>query len=104
MYYKNGVIITPNVLAEGDKATVTYKGLLYNSGAERVYMHVGYGDKWNKGTDIQMTKTEDSFEATLPITSNDKLNLAFMDGIGNWDNNSGSNYDFEVQERHIRNM
>lgn len=101
MYFKNGVFITPNVVAEGDKARITYKGLLYNSGAESVYVRLGYGSKWDNTNNIKMQKTGDGFEAILPITSHDNLNMAFSDNVGNWDNNSGNNYTFEVQERNL---
>lgn len=99
IYYENGVVITPNVLAEGDRAKVTYKGLLFNSGADSISMHIGYGNDWTKSTDIQMSKSKDGFEATLPIASHDMLKVAFKDSAGNWDNNSGRNYSFEVQTR-----
>ena len=99
MYYENGVIITPNVVAEGDTATVTYKGILKNSGADTVYMHVGYGDSWRNTTAVQMYRTNEGFEARLPVTDYDKLNLVFKDSANNWDNNSGRNYRFEVQSR-----
>ena len=96
-YIPNGVIMTPNVVAEGDKATIKYKGLLYNSGADAVYMHMGHGMTWDKKTDVKMAKTLDGFEAEVPITSREKLNLAFKDSASNWDNNSGSNYSFQVE-------
>lgn len=96
-YIANGVIITPNVIAHGDNAKVLYKGLLYNSGADQVFMHVGYGDEWNQIKDVKMERTVEGFEAMIPIESHDKLNMAFKDSAGNWDNNSGRNYSFEVQ-------
>jgi len=97
MYHKNGVIVTPNVIADGDNVTVTYKGLLYNSGANHVYMHVGYGDNWDNVSDIKMEKTSNGFVAKIPVKGHEQLNMAFKDCAGNWDNNSGRNYRFEVQ-------
>lgn len=99
MYYKNGVVITPNVLVKGDKASVVYKGILKDSGADTVYMHVGYGDNWDNQEDIEMKRTDEGFESTLPIISDQQLKLAFKDCANNWDNNSRRNYTFEVQSR-----
>ncbi len=96
MYHQNGLILTPNVLAKGDVASVTYKGLLKNSGADTVYMHVGYGDKWKELKDVKMKLTTDGFETTLPITSDLPLKIAFHDSANNWDNNSSKNYSFEI--------
>lgn len=99
MYNKNGVYITPNVVVKGDDASVTYKGILSDSGAHSVYMHVGYGDNWESTTDIKMNKTVEGFEANLPISDDKPLKLAFKDCASNWDNNGGRNYTFEVQSR-----
>lgn len=99
MYYKNGLIVTPNVLAEGDEATVIYKGILKESGADEIIMHVGYGEKWNDTQDIKMKKTKEGFETNLSITNDLPLKVAFRDGANNWDNNSSRDYTFEVQSR-----
>jgi len=99
MYYKNGLIVTPNVLAEGDKATVIYKGILKESGADEIYMHVGFGEHWHNTQDIKMKKTSEGFETVLPITYDLPLKVAFRDNANNWDNNSSRDYTFEVQSR-----
>ena len=39
-----------------------------------------------------MSKVNDNFVATLPFSKSTELNLAFKDGLNNWDNNNGSNY------------
>lgn len=96
-YIQNGVFIRPNVIAQGDTATVTYKGLLFNSGADTVYMHCGYGVNWENVEDVQMTKTVEGFQASLPINQYKPLNMVFKDSANNWDNNSGKNYTFDVQ-------
>lgn len=99
-YVENGVIITPNVVASGDNMSVIYKGILYKSGASHVYMHMGYGDKWESLNDVRMIPTEEGFEARIPIRDEyHKINMAFKDCANNWDNNSGRNYTFEVQTR-----
>lgn len=99
MYHENGLVVVPNVLVKGDKASVIYKGILKESGADSIFMHVGYGDKWEGKMDIKMRKTEDGFETTLPIMTDSPLKLCFRDSADNWDNNSSRNYTFEVQSR-----
>lgn len=95
-YVDKGVILKPNVIGKGDKATVVYKGLLANSGANNVYMHVGYGDNWENCQDICMTRSKEGFTAEIPITCRENLNVAFKDCANNWDNNNCQNYTFEV--------
>lgn len=99
IYYENGVIVTPNVIVKGDRASVLYKGILKNSGADEVYMHTGYGEFWDNAGDVKMKRTEEGFEAVLPISTDKPLKLAFKDSADNWDNNCGRNYTFEVQSR-----
>jgi len=96
-YIDSGVLITPNVVAEGDNARIIYRGILEKSGADSVYMFTGYGDNWRSSDFTKMRRTDEGFEATIPITQLDKLNVAFKDSAANWDNNSGRNYSFEVQ-------
>ncbi|MCX8129217.1 MAG: carbohydrate-binding protein [Clostridia bacterium] len=101
IYHQNGVVIRPNVIAEGDTATVMYKGILHNKGADSVYMHIGYSEDWKDAKDIKMSRTDEGFEAHLPITSREQLKIAFKDSANHWDNNSGRNYSFEVQNRFV---
>lgn len=98
IYPKNGVTVVPNVMETGDKAKVLYSGILYDSGASDVYMHFGYGDRWNESDYVKMQRTHDGFEATIPILKTDLLHLAFKDSANHWDNNTGRNYSFEVKE------
>lgn len=98
-YYENGVVIKPNVIAKGEEAIVQYNGLLYKSGADSVYMHTGFGKNWQDSRDIQMRRTQDGFEAQIPITSTGSLNMVFKDSANNWDNNCSANYSFEIQDR-----
>lgn len=97
-YTDNGVYITPSDFTVGDRIRVTYSGLLAKSGASEVYAHIGYGtQKWQNIADIKMSKTEQGFEATFPVTSESNLNIAFKDSANNWDNYSGKNYSFKIK-------
>ena len=97
-YVSNGVTVSPSVPSAGEKAKIIYDGLLAKSGATHVYAHVGFGNRWGNSNDIQMLKTATGFEATVPIYDADTLNVCFKDCAGNWDNNSGKNYSFDVTQ------
>jgi hypothetical protein len=101
-YPQNGIVIVPNTLQEGDTARILYKGLLYHSGADTVYLHAGHSynrSDWSHTKDIQMHRTPEGFEAELPIDSSEMLSVAFKDSAGHWDNNTWKNYNFEVHKR-----
>ena len=95
-YVSNGVSISPAVPTSGEKVKVMYDGLLSKSGASHIYAHVGFGSTWNNIYDYPMSRSDTGFEATIPVTKPDTMNLCFKDCANNWDNNSGKNYVYEI--------
>lgn len=95
-YIVNGVALVPATPAAGEPVKVIYDGLLAKSGADSVFAHIGYGSNWDNSRDYQMSKSGIGFEATVPVQSSSTLNLCFKDNAGNWDNNSGKNYTFDI--------
>lgn len=100
-YITQGVTIKPNVIAEGDKVTLSYNGILVKSGADAIWAHIGYGDgpEWHNTSYVKMAKTSEGFEANITVNESKNLNIAFKDSANNWDNNNGNNYIFNVQTR-----
>nr|WP_010248199.1 carbohydrate-binding protein [Acetivibrio cellulolyticus] len=99
LYEDNGVELSKSTISVGDEITLLYSGLLAQSGADSIYAHIGYGDNWEGKEFIPMEKMEDKFKATIKVNLSDKLNVAFKDGVDNWDNNSQLNYSFNVAKR-----
>lgn len=96
-YHANGVTISPDVPSTQSRTRISYNGLLSQSGATEVYAHVGYGRRWENATDYKMTKTSHGFEALISIPQHaDSLNVCFKDAANNWDNNTGTNYTFNI--------
>lgn len=77
----------------GDEATVIYNGLLHKSGADYVYLHVGYGSPnyWTNVQTLKMDRTPRGWEKTIKIMDG-QANICFKDSANNWDNNSGYNW------------
>lgn len=99
LYEDSGVELSKATINVGDEVTLLYRGLLARSGADSVYAHIGYGDNWEGKEFIPMEKVEDVFKATIKVNLSDKLNIAFKDGVDNWDNNSQQNYSFNVSAK-----
>ncbi len=97
-YISNGVTISPAIPTAGEKVKVLYDGLLSKSGANDIYVHVGFGSSWNNSSFYKMNKNNTGFEATLPVSNSDTLNICFKDCANNWDNNYGRNYSFDVNQ------
>lgn len=92
------VTVAPVPVTFGEDITVQYQGMLARSGAEQVYLHMGYGpaERWQFISDIPMEKVGNTWEAKFEITDDSRLNFCFKDNAGNWDNNNGRNWSLEV--------
>ncbi|HHY48029.1 MAG TPA: carbohydrate-binding protein [Firmicutes bacterium] len=97
----DGVYVRPTPITAGSEVTVKYDGLLARSGADQVYLHMGFGpnDSWRDTRDIPMTKTTDNMWTTvvpISIDETSRFNFCFRDSANNWDNNNGANWSYEI--------
>ncbi|MGM0472424.1 MAG: carbohydrate-binding protein [Bacillota bacterium] len=93
------VQINPTPITAGENVTIEYNGLLSQSGANKVYLHagVGAGNQWEDIKTIRMNRTpEGRFKTTVRLNTTQRFNFCFKDGAGNWDNNNGNNWSYEV--------
>jgi hypothetical protein len=95
-YRTKGIAVSPAVPAKGETAKVLYNGLLAENGAKKLYVHVGFGNEWVDAIDYKMVRTQDGFETEIPVTTSSAMNMCFKDSAGNWDNNAGQNYTFDI--------
>ncbi|HEY9061163.1 MAG TPA: carbohydrate-binding protein [Pseudobacteroides sp.] len=91
-YAENGVFISDYSLGVGDEVTITYEGILAKSGADQIFLHIGYGKEWLDKAFIPMENENGVFKGSFKITLQDELNISFKDSADNWDNNSFMNY------------
>lgn len=93
-----GIHVNPTPITAGERVEVRYDGLLARSGAREVYLHAGFGsnEHWDHVMDIKMDKRGELWETELEVTSDKRFNICFHDSAGNWDNNNGKNWSFEV--------
>jgi hypothetical protein len=72
---------------------ITYSGFLAADGAEEIYIHYGYGNKWTNGRTLLMTQERKGrWVLPIPLKNNGALHFCFTDGKDNWDNNGGTNW------------
>jgi len=91
------ISVQPLPLSTGRRTKIKYRGLLAQSGAEKVYMHSGYSDNWYNTRDFEMYPvTTGVWETDFNVEGSDRLNFCFVDNAGNWDNNSGMNWQLEI--------
>ncbi len=103
--YPQGVVVDPTPITAGEEITVLYYGLLARSGADQVFMRVGYGDAgdWRDVKDLKMSRTGWGWVKTLEMPDDSRFNFCFRDSADNWDNNNGMNWSFEIHNGNRRN-
>lgn len=101
-FEENGLMLSKKTIYDGDKIKISYNGLLAQSGASNIYLHFGFGDKWDDSSLIQMEPEDGAFTAAVEITGEESLEICFKDSADNWDNNSGQNYVFKIYKKPVR--
>lgn len=95
-YAENGILVSKTSITVGDDITLSYDGLLADSGADKIFAYVGYGGNWEEKGFIPMENEGGVFKAAFKILLPGVLNISFKDSADNWDNNSLNNYTFTV--------
>ena len=90
------IFFNTDKLVENSKVKISYAGKLFQNGSEEVYIHYGFGLNWDNLGEIKMEKTELGYQALIYLNGQDSLNFCFKNGKGEWDNNEGKNYVFEI--------
>lgn len=93
----DGIYLDPVPVTLGDELKIKYKGLLVNSGTNKIFLHAGYGNSWSREMDLPMKKTRDGgWSIAIPIEEPSSFNFCFRDDAQNWDNNQGKNWTYQV--------
>ena len=98
-YMDNGVSLSKKIVRQDSEIEIVYEGILAQHGAENITAHLGYNEGWDSVLDIDMEKDQNLFKTKLKVENTGILNIAFKDSADNWDNNSGENYSFKVNEK-----
>jgi hypothetical protein len=94
--FSDNISIELPEVKRGNNTTVSYNGLLTNSGAEKVFLHYGY-DGWKNAETIPMKRDiRGAFNTEIKVKDGTELNFCFKDNADNWDNNSGINWKVEI--------
>ena len=98
MELMKNIFFNTDKLIENTTVKISYTGKFFQDGCEDVFIHYGFGLNWDALNEIQMEKTELGFQAELTLGCGDTFNFCFKNGSGDWDNNDGQNYVFELEK------
>ncbi len=95
------IFFNTDKIVENTEIKITYAGYLFQNGSENVTIHYGYGKDWSNAKDIAMEKTELGYQASINVEAFEQLNFCFKNNNGEWDNNNGNNYKFEIEKQDV---
>jgi len=90
------VVVNPEVPRRGNEVSINYRGILFENGADALWVHYGF-DGWNNVSDLQMQKQWDGFHCKIKAEGKKDINLCFKDSADHWDNNTGVNWNFPIR-------
>ena len=91
------IFFNTDKLTQNSKVKLSYTGELFENGSEEVYVHYGFGYNWSDLGEMKMEKTDLGFQAEIELLESDTFNFCFKNSEGQWDNNDGQNYIFELE-------
>ena len=99
MELSKNIFFNTDKLVENSKVKISYTGNLFQNASADVSIHYGFGANWDNVSDVKMEKTELGFQVEVELISSDTFNFCFYNENGEWDNNSGNNYVFQIEKK-----
>lgn len=99
MDFTKDIYINKDTIYENQEIVILYKGFLFsNNLTNDVYISYGYGNNWERQSEIKMKPSTFGYLATINVESGENLQFCFRDDNNNWDNNKSSNYILPIKE------
>lgn len=95
MQLAHGVTVEPSTPYHDQDVTIKYDGLLYQSGADQVYLHFGM-DGWRNPATVPMMRESAGFYAMVRASGEREIDFCFHDSAKNWDNNNGLDWSIPI--------
>lgn len=99
MELTKNIFFNTDKLVENSKVKISYTGNLFQNASKDVSIHYGFGTNWENVCDAKMERTELGFQIEVELISSDTFNFCFYNENGEWDNNFGNNYVFQIEKK-----
>ena len=99
--------LVKNIFFNTDRLTanstvkISYTGKFFQDGSKEVSIRYGFGNEWENQTEADMVKTDLGFQIEVELISSDLFNFCFYNENGEWDNNEGNNYVFQIEKKPV---
>lgn len=95
------IFFNTDKLIENSTIKISYTGKFFQDASEEVFFHYGFGSNWDDVKDVKMQKTELGFQIEVELGSAETFDFCFFNEKGEWDNNDGNNYIFNIEKNPV---
>ena len=93
------IFFNTDKLIENTSVKISYTGKFFQDNSEEVFLHYGFGQNWDNLNDKKKKKTELGFQAEVFLEAEGTFNFCLKNENGEWDNNEGNNYIFNIEKQ-----
>ena len=94
MDFTKDIYLNTDKIYENSSLIILYNGILSQNTKNKVFLHYGYNDNWDKQDELKLKRTESGLLGVLRVSAGTNFQFVFRDSENNWDNNNDSNYVF----------
>lgn len=99
MDFTKDIYLNTDKIYENSSLIILYNGILSQNTKNKVFLHYGYNDNWDKQDELKLKRTESGLLGVLRISAGTNFQFVFRDSENNWDNNNDSNYVLPILEK-----
>ncbi len=99
MDFTKDIYLNTDKIYENSSLIILYNGILSQNTKNKVFLHYGYNDNWDKQDELKLKRTESGLLGVLRISAGTNFQFVFRDSENNWDNNNNSNYVLPILEK-----
>lgn len=91
------IFFNTDKLVPNSTIKISYIGKFFQDSSKKVFIHYGFNDNWIDVQEKEMVKTELGFQIEIDLKKYKTFNFCLKNENGDWDNNNGQNYIFEIE-------
>ena len=92
------IFFNTDKLIQGTTIKISYTGMFFQDGSEKVYLHYGFDNEWKDLNEVEMEKTDLGYQVEIELPEYDTFNFCLKNSNDVWDNNEGQNYIFGIEK------
>lgn len=99
MNFTKDIYLNTDKIYENSSLIILYNGMLSKAPDNKVFLHYGYNDTWDKQDELKLKRTDSGMLGVLRVSAGNNFQFVFRDDKNGWDNNNNANYILPILEK-----